>query len=121
MDITIQEVRGQYFAEGPPGRPLIRSAEDITLLIEACFPHDRLLLYPENLPEHFFDLSSGEAGEILQKLRNYHMRLAVVRSPALQLSSRFGELLEEERRGPYFRLFDERAAAQRWLSSDGPT
>ena len=119
MDITIREVQGRYLVEGPPGQPLIHSAEDITLLIESCLLHDRLLLYPENLPVHFFDLSSGEAGTVLQKLRNYHMRLAVVRSPALRLSSRFGELLEEERRGPYFRLFDERAAAQSWLCSDG--
>jgi hypothetical protein len=97
----------------------MRRVADVTRAIEACFEHDawRLLLYPENLTERFFDLSSGEAGEILQKLRNYHIRFALVRTPTLRLSSRFGELLADESRGPYFRLFDERSAAQEWLVS----
>jgi hypothetical protein len=34
------------------------------------------VLYSENLPPAFFDLSSGVAGAILQKLRNYKIRLA---------------------------------------------
>jgi hypothetical protein len=88
-------------------------------VIAACFEHGAraLLLYSENLSERFFDLSSGEAGEILQKLRNYHIRLAVVGSPDLRLSSRFGELLADEHRGSHFRLLNTRAAAQEWLSA----
>jgi hypothetical protein len=92
----------------------------VTAVIEASF-YDatrRVLLYPENLTARFFDLSSGEAGEILQKLRNYHIRLAIVRTPELRLSSRFGELLADERGDPYFGLFDDRAAAEAWLCSD---
>ena len=81
------------------------------------YPEWKGSFYPENLPARFFDLSSGEAGQILQRLRTYHVRIALVRSPALQLSSRFAELLEEEQRGPYFRLFDARAEAQEWLCS----
>ena len=119
MGIIIREERGYHFGEGLPERPLIKHVEESGTLIELCYAHtiDRLLLYPKNLPPAFFDLSSGEAGAILQTLRNYHVRLAVVRSPALRLSSRFGELLTEEERGPYFRLFDERAAALAWLCS----
>jgi hypothetical protein len=67
--------------------------------------------------ERFFDLSSGEAGEILQKLRNYHTRLAVVHSPTRQLSRRFEELMIEENQMPHFRLFEDRPAAQEWLDS----
>ncbi len=52
---------------------------------------------------------------ILQKLRTYHIRLAIVGSPTLRLSRRFGELLAVEQSGSYFRLFDEQAAAQEWL------
>jgi hypothetical protein len=55
---------------------------------------------------------------ILQKLRNYHIRLAVLHSPTLQLSSRFGEMLEDESRKPYFRLFDKRSSALEWLCAD---
>ena len=47
----------------------------------------------ENLTPAFFDLSSGEAGAILQKLRNYGIRLAVVCPPGrVLMSSRFGEM-----------------------------
>ena len=87
--------------------------------IEGCFEHGvyALLLYPENLTAGFFDLSSGEAGEILQKLRNYNVRLAIVRTPEQRLSSRFGELLADEGRGSYFRLFGDRQAAVEWLAA----
>ena len=120
MDLIVRDVNGLQFLEGPPGQSLVARAEDVTALVEACFDNAtyRLLLYPENLTERFFDLSSGEAGAILQKLRNYRIRLAVVRSPTLQFSRRFDELMVEENREPYFRLFDERAAAQEWLCSD---
>jgi hypothetical protein len=118
MEFTAHDINGQRLVEGAPGEPLMRHVNDVTTAIEACFEHSahRLLLYPENLTARFFDLSSGDAGEILQKLRNYRIRLAVVRTPTLRLSSRFGELLADEQDGPHFRLFDERAAAQDWLA-----
>jgi hypothetical protein len=117
LEYTVHESHGRTFVEGAPGRPLIGRPEDSTLAIGVCFEQgaNALLLYPENLSGRFFDLSSGEAGEILQKLRNYNIRLAVVRTPELKMSSRFGELLADEARGPYFRLFDDRAAAAEWI------
>jgi hypothetical protein len=33
----------------------------------------------------------------------------------VKFSSRFGEMVAEERRGPHFGLFDTRAAAREWL------
>lgn len=74
------------------------------------------LLYGGNLTRGFFDLSSGEAGAVLQKLRNYGVRLAVV-CPAgsVRFSSRFGELLAEERLGQHFAVLETREAARRWL------
>ena len=117
MEFTVHDLLGHRFVEGAPGQPLMAGVKDISTVLEACFDNtvDRLLLYSENLTEHFFDLSSGKAGEILQKLRNYHIRLAIVRSLTLRLSRRFGELMADESRGSYFRLFDERATAQEWL------
>lgn len=117
MELTVGHKHGQDFVEGTPGQSLLQRVDDVTLVIEACFAHqvNRLLLYDANLTEHFFDLSSREAGAILQKLRTYQIRLAIVGSPSLQLSSRFGELLADELRGPYFRLFDTRLEAEDWL------
>jgi hypothetical protein len=120
MHLIVRELNGQRFGEGPPGAPLVRDFEDVATLIEVCLTDrlHRLLLYPENLTQDFFDLSSREAGMILQKLRNYHIRLAVLHSPTLQLSSRFGEMIEDESRKPYFRLFDKRSSALEWLCAD---
>lgn len=119
MQLLIHDVQGQCLLEGQPGRPLLRRVDDVSTVIEACYAHNagRLILYPENLPERFFDLSSGEAGEILQKLRNYQIRLAIVRSPTLQVSRHFDEMVLDEQRGPHFRMFDSRDAAQQWLCS----
>ena len=104
--------------EGIPGAPFMSRVEDAGLVIEACFSNQAraALLYPENLTGEFFDLSSGQAGAILQKLQNYRIRLAVV-APAgsVQLSSRFGELVAEERKGRYFGMFETRQAAWEWL------
>ena len=67
MKIEIRDVQGQRFIEGHPGEPLIESADDVITLIEAAYTVNRFLLYPENLPANFFDLSSREAGAVLQK------------------------------------------------------
>jgi hypothetical protein len=117
MALTVHDAGGCRLLEGAPGERLMARADDVVTVIESCFEHGSyaVLLYPENLSERFFDLSSGEAGTILQKLRNYHIRLAIVRTPALELSRRFEELLLDENRGPYFRLLDDRAAAETWL------
>jgi hypothetical protein len=75
------------------------------------------LLYAEHLTDGFFNLSSGEAGAVLQKLRNYGVRLALV-CPAgsAQFSSRFGEMVAEEQLRNHFGVFETRQAAREWLA-----
>ena len=111
-------VGGSTFLEGPPGQPYMRRADDVTTLIGECFSaHSRrALLYPDNLPPAFFDVSSQEAGIILQKLRNYAVRLAVVAErDSVPASSRFHELMAAEQRDGAFGLFETREAAVEWL------
>jgi hypothetical protein len=119
MELAVREMQGQRFVEGVPGKTFLERGDDVGRVLEVCFEHEvgRVLLYSENLPKSFFDLSSGDAGTILQKLRNYHVRLAVVRAPTLQLSRRFSELLIDEQHGLDFRLFDTGIEAQHWLCS----
>jgi hypothetical protein len=118
MSLTLAEDDGTRFIEGTPDASLMVSPGDANRIIEACFEHQvvQALLYPRNLTTAFFDLSSREAGDILQKLRNYGVRLAVVCAPgSVPFSSRFAELLAEERRGRWFGVFDTRHAAVDWL------
>jgi hypothetical protein len=122
--LTLVDAHGQRIVEGAPDEPLMLRAQDATLLLEACFSHRTsvALLYARNLTDRFFDVSSGDAGELLQKLRNYGLRLAVVCPPgSARFSSRFGELLADERRHDYFNVFTSRDEARAWLASGDPS
>jgi len=105
--------------EGPQGQPLLRDAAEVDTVLGECFGGETrfALLYAENLPPAFFDVSSSQAGDILQKLRNYGVRLAVVAPPgSVEMSSRFGELAAAERRDNAFRIFESRDDALAWLA-----
>lgn len=107
------------FVEGTPATPARGAADTVTAIIEASWGTESrgALVEAASLPAEFFDLSSRVAGETLQRLRNYGLRLAVVVPPAWDGgSSRFGEMVAEERRGRDFGLFDSRDAAVRWLA-----
>ena len=101
--------------EGTPGESLLRRSQDAASIIEACLSARvrAALLYPENLTGHFFDLSSGEAGEILDKLRRFGVRLAIVcgRPGSIAFSRRFLEILSDD-----LRVFETRDEARRWLA-----
>jgi hypothetical protein len=118
MELTPVEHNGVRLVQGVAESSLMSSPADVNRLIEACFSErsHRALLYSSNLPARFFDLSSGEAGAILQKLRNYRIRLAVViDSAGAVFSTRFGEMVAEEKKGRDFGVFDTRDAALAWL------
>lgn len=120
MEFALTEENGIAFVEAQPGQPFMSKVEDVNRIIEACLSNGvgSVLLYPDNLTASFFDLSSREAGEILQKLRTYHIRLAIVCPPgSVRLSSRFADLLAEERQGGYVKVVETRDAARAWLTA----
>lgn len=115
--VVADEVR---FLEGVACRSYMRAPDDATLVVEACsaVPTRLALLYSSNLTPRFFDVSSREAGEILQKWRACRLRAAVVREHgAPRPSRRFHELLEAERRAGLFDIFDDRSSAIAWLTA----
>jgi hypothetical protein len=105
MEFTVGTEAGVVFVEGIPDTPFMAQASDVDRLIEACFSEGAhaALLY-------------GAAGAILQKLRHYHIRLALVCPPgSVTYSSRFGEMVDDERRGREFGLFEAREEALGWI------
>jgi hypothetical protein len=108
--------------EGPLDTAWLASTADWKLVVEACAAarSGDALLHPANLPASFWDLSSGVAGEYLQKWRNYRIRVAVLAPPgSIGPSSRFPEMVAEESRKGYFRLFETREPAVAWLEELG--
>jgi Domain of unknown function (DUF4180) len=118
--LETSEAAGSRFLEGPPDGELLLQPRDWTRIVEACSAAQTrlVLLYAPNMTPQFFDLSSGEAGEILQKLRSFGLRIALVCPPGrVQFSTRFPEVIAEENRLPYFRFFESAEAARAWLLS----
>jgi hypothetical protein len=121
MTVSVAEESGVLFVEGTPNEPLMARADDASVVLEECFSNGvgLVLLYAKNLTEGFFDLSSGEAAAILQKLRNYRVRLAVVCPPgAVRFSTHFGEMVAEEQPKGFFGVFETRSTAVDWLRSE---
>jgi hypothetical protein len=94
MNLKVSIINDKKFVEGVPGKLLVTDLSAINSILEVCFSDrvKRILLHSENLAEAFFDLSSGMAGAIFQKLRNYGIHVAIVLSPDVKLSSRFSEV-----------------------------
>jgi len=119
MALSVTEHEGIRIVEGPLDAPLMRVPQDATLLLEACFSAGSrsVLLHPDNVTPRFFDLSSGEAGEVLDKVRRYRVRLALVCPPGrVRFSSRFAEACADD-----LQAFSSREDACRWLASrDSP-
>jgi hypothetical protein len=88
-------------------------------LVGACFEHDtrQLLLNHGALPADFFDLSSGVAGDLAQKLTNYGIRTAAVLPDPEEHSESFQAFAREAARSGQFRFFRSRDQAVEWLTS----
>jgi hypothetical protein len=93
---------------------------DPVAAVRGCIEHGAraLLLDAGALPGSFFDLSTGVAGEVVQKLVNYGIRMAAVVPDLAVHSPRFREFAREANTGRQFRFFASREAALGWLESD---
>ena len=100
---TLEERHGvRVLACAPDGPKLSGDTAAVDLIGEAFGHQADLVMIPvERLPDEFFTLGTGVAGEMLQKFVNYRIRLAFVgdisahveRSPALR------DLVHETNRG----------------------
>lgn len=119
MDVELVQHNNRAYVKGEAGHPLLNNEDDLIDLICFCGEHDtdRVLLFAENLPQRFFDLKSGEAGMVLQKFVNYHMKVAAVLPPSY-IRGKFSEFVLETNRGTQFRIFPHPEEAEQWLLAD---
>ena len=92
---------------------------DPVLIFRDCIENgaSSLLLDRPVLPDEFFDLSTGLAGELLHKLSVYHMRMAAVIPDLTVYSVNFQAFASEANRGAQFRFLPTRQEAIDWLES----
>jgi hypothetical protein len=117
--LTLVEEEHGRFLEGPVDKPLMQRVEDVDSILEQCISRgaSALLLYTPNLTGGFFDLSSGEAGAILQKLFQYRVRLAIVCEPGtVRPESRFSDVLVEEVHRDRLAVFATADSARNWIA-----
>jgi hypothetical protein len=80
VELNIFEANHQKIAEIISDTVVITTVQDaLDLMVTAGYEGARDVIFRQHhLPEAFFDLRTGLAGEILQKYVNYQMRLAVI-------------------------------------------
>lgn len=76
---------------------------------------DGLILMAEELPQTFFDLRTGFAGELFQKLVNYQIRSVLVLPDFNAYGQRFSELAYEHQAHPQIRFVRTLDEAWDWL------
>jgi PadR family transcriptional regulator, regulatory protein AphA len=110
----------QTYIEACPDGALLAGEREAMELIEACAgcQTHRILLTAANLPEDFYNLKTGIAGQVLQKFAMYRMRVAAILTPELVGTGRFSEMVLEANRGSIFRVFYDREKAEQWLFRD---
>ena len=74
-----------------------------------------LLLYESNFAPAFYDLSTGLAGEIVQKFSNYQIRAAIIGTFNSIQSGKFREFMIESNKGHQLHFVSKEDAAVQWL------
>jgi hypothetical protein len=95
----------------------IDSFQTISDAVGKCYGAEGLILTEDDVSPEFFNLRSGLAGELFQKLTNYQVKLALVLQNTTSYGERFSELAFEHRTHSVIRFFSSEAEAGAWLSA----
>lgn len=93
-----------------------RSALDLAMTVKYETGAERIALAKSLICEDFFILSTGVAGEILQKYINYHVKLAVYGDYSRYTSKPLHDFLYESNQGKDFFFVDTKEEALRRLT-----
>lgn len=118
MNYKVNELNQQKYIECAVEAPPIANQKDALEWVSICSENEvcRLMLHAENLTEDFFKLRTGVAGDILQKLVTYEIKIAAILTPELVNQGRFRDMVLEANRGSHFRVFYNHQDAETWLT-----
>lgn len=88
-------------------------------VLAACFEHGHasVLIDRDALPDAFFDLRTGLAGELAQRLTLYGVRMACVVPDLASQPERFREYARESNAGRQIHFAASRTEAEAWLAA----
>ena len=114
MDRKIVQINEVSIAIVYSNEPIIVDAQsmlDFLMTIQHYDNCHRIALNKQAILEDFFILSTGIAGEILQKLVNYRKKLAIIGDFSVYTSKPLQDFISESNRGnAIFFVSDEHAA-----------
>ena len=92
------------------------TALDMVMTVKYETGADRIAIDKSLLDEDFFILSTGLAGEILQKFVNYHVKVAIFGDYSRYTSKPLRDFIYESNNGRDVFFVGNREEAVRWLS-----
>ena len=104
----------------PTAPGAIRSLADVFRAMQTRGSNHAIVLEEKDFAPEFFDLRSGLAGELFQKLVNYGLRVAIVVPDPAVHGERFKELAHEHRSHGVVRIVKSAAEARAWLQATDP-
>lgn len=114
MQVGINERGSSRVAVITSGDIVIGSAQDaLDLLATMNYVHStqKIVLRKENISEDFFSLSTGMAGEILQKFVTYGVRLCIVGDFSGYTSKSLRDFIYESNKGSHVNFLASEAEA----------
>lgn len=113
MDVTVFESNGHSVAEIIGDDRVIRTLQDAFDLMATAYYQGAtcVLVQKHQLMPTFFDLSTGVAGELLQKYSNYQMKLVIIGDFSGVRSESLKAFIRESNRGSQVAFVAGRDAA----------
>jgi hypothetical protein len=97
MKYIQHQINGQTIAELSANGVVLSTAQQfLQMMMDSSA--DGIIVHQENIDEQFFDLRSGLAGEMLQKVVNYRLRLAIVGDFSIYESNSLRAFISESNR-----------------------
>jgi hypothetical protein len=114
---VIEKEGGSYLEFIRMDTPISCDQDVLDNLISVCWENenDKAMLTENCFDEGFYRLRTGIAGGILQKLMNYHIRIALIITDTKLVRGKFEDFILEANKGSNFRVFDNQEEAIRWL------
>lgn len=120
MNIELLNYNGIKIAEIISDEKMItdtQSAIDLAMTAKYETGAERILLDKKNVSDEFFILSSGIAGEILQKFINYHVKMAIYGDYTRYTSKPLKDFIYESNKGNDFFFVNSREEAIKKLEN----